>query len=108
MTSGRGLAMHRMGLAAIAAACLLAALPAAAHAKTTWLCRPGLAGDPCTTDLTTTRVSAAGTVLGTDRPRPAARPKVDCFYVYPTISDQPTVNANLNVDPVERSSALYQ
>src|SRR5262249_40375193 len=23
----------------------------------------------------------------------------DCFYVYPTVSAQPTVNANLNIDP---------
>src|SRR3954453_23655422 len=108
MARGGRRAMHRKGVAAVAAVFALAALPAGAHAKTTWLCRPGLANDPCTPDLTTTRISAAGTVLGTDGPRPAARPKVDCFYVYPTISDQPTVNANLNVDPVERSSALYQ
>ena len=34
--------------------------------------------------------------------------KVDCFYVYPTISDQQTQNANLHIDPEERSIALYQ
>jgi hypothetical protein len=38
----------------------------------------------------------------------AKHPKVDCFYVYPTVSDQPTDNANLNIDPEERSIALYQ
>ena len=38
----------------------------------------------------------------------AKAPKIDCFYVYPTVSDQPTANANLTIDPVERSIALYQ
>ena len=41
-------------------------------------------------------------------PGGASNPKIDCFYVYPTVSDQKTVNANLHIDPVERSIALYQ
>ena len=35
-------------------------------------------------------------------------PKIDCFYVYPTVSDQKGPNANLHIDPEERSIALYQ
>src|SRR5581483_5560887 len=35
-------------------------------------------------------------------------PSVDCFYVYPTVRGQQTGNANLHIDPVERSIALYQ
>jgi hypothetical protein len=35
-------------------------------------------------------------------------PRIDCFYVYPTVSDQPGINANLHIDPVQRSIALYQ
>jgi hypothetical protein len=102
--------MHRKGLVAAAAAaiCALAVVPAGASAKTTWLCRPGLANNPCVGDFTTLRVSNTNAVLGIDHPAPAAKPKVDCFYVYPTISDQQTLNANLNIDPVERSSALFE
>ena len=33
---------------------------------------------------------------------------VDCFYVYPTVSDQQTPNANKRVDPEIRSIALFQ
>ena len=41
-------------------------------------------------------------------PKTHGRRKVDCFYVYPTVSDQQTKNANLHIDPEERSIALYQ
>jgi Protein of unknown function (DUF3089) len=64
---------------------------------TAWLCRPGAAGDPCTSALTTTVVARNGSTR-VERAAPAARPRVDCFYVYPTISGQQTVNANLAVD----------
>jgi len=55
---------------------------------TVWLCRPGAAHDPCLTSQTTTVVGADGStkVVTTE---PAAEPKVDCFYVYPTVSAQP-------------------
>lgn len=33
--------------------------------------------------------------------RPATDPRIDCFYLYPRISDQTTPNANLHVDPQE-------
>jgi hypothetical protein len=39
---------------------------------------------------------------------PAADPPVDCFYVYPTVSRQKTVNANLTIDPEERAVAMAQ
>ena len=74
---------------------------------TTWLCRPGLADDPCTSDLDSTSVSADGTKLVRDA-APASDPKFDCFYVYPTVSKQPTVNANLTVDPAEIEVAIQQ
>jgi hypothetical protein len=35
-------------------------------------------------------------------------PPIDCFYVYPTVSDQKGPNANLHIDPEEKSIALYQ
>ncbi|MFN8159817.1 MAG: DUF3089 domain-containing protein [Solirubrobacterales bacterium] len=93
-------------LAAIAAVPVLAVAPASAK-PTHWLCRPGLAENPCLADMTATVVGAAG---GTrvEHSRPARRPGVDCFYVYPTVSGQQTVNANLHIDPSEISIAEVQ
>jgi hypothetical protein len=81
---------------------------AAAPTSTVWLCRPGLANNPCTPDLTTTRYNNTGQVISVHHAKPAPRPPIDCFYVYPTVSDQKTPTANFDVDPVLRSIALYQ
>jgi Protein of unknown function (DUF3089) len=81
---------------------------AAAGAKTIWLCRPGQHPDPCTPGLSTTYYSPQLKPLGVAHPKPVAHPKIDCFYVYPTVSDQTTVFSNRHVDPEERSIALYQ
>jgi Protein of unknown function (DUF3089) len=71
-----------------------------------WLCRPGQKPDPCASDRTATVVSGTG---GTSvEHAPANKPPIDCFYVYPTVSTQPTSNANLNVDPEERAIAIRQ
>jgi hypothetical protein len=42
------------------------------------------------------------------RDRRARDPAVDCFYVYPTISGQPTINANLSIGFRQRAIALAQ
>ncbi len=63
---------------------------------TVWLCRPGLAANPCTSNLTTTVIARDG-ASRVERARPAPQPTVDCFYVYPTISGEPTINANRTV-----------
>ena len=76
--------------------------------STVWLCRPGQAPDPCSPDLTTTRVRLPDTTVGVNRTQAASSPRVDCFYVYPTVSDQKTPNADLTVDPQEQSIALFQ
>jgi Protein of unknown function (DUF3089) len=107
------------GLAAAALATLSPGGPASAGAAqvsrtdaagTVWLCRPGIAQNPCSTTFATKAVSANGTskIL-----TPAAAPggvkaKTDCFYVYPTVSQQTTINANLNIDPAEISVAKGQ
>ena len=75
---------------------------------TVWLCRPGLASDPCTSDLTTTVVARNGDDARIERAVPRASPPVDCFYVYPTISGQPTINANLAIGFREREVAVAQ
>ncbi len=74
---------------------------------TVWLCRPGLADDPCTSALTTTVVPRRG-ATHLERAFPASKPAIDCFYVYPTISGQPTINANRAIEFRERVIALAQ
>jgi hypothetical protein len=72
-----------------------------------WLCRPGQAADPCTANLDATVFHANGTTT-TQPGSPAKDPPIDCFYVYPTVSAQKTVNANLTVDPEETAVAIAQ
>src|SRR5262245_5260441 len=84
------------------------ALAPGAAANTVWLCKPGMAHDPCTPKLTTTRLSATGKQLGTANVKRVRNPAYDCFYVYPTVSDQTTPQATKRIDPEERSVALYQ
>ena len=59
----------------------------------TWLCRPGRQ-DACAVDLTTTIVAANGKMK---REKWVANPKapIDCFYVYPTVSNDPTGNSDM-------------
>jgi pimeloyl-ACP methyl ester carboxylesterase len=82
------------------------ATPSAAS-DTVWLCRPGLADNPCESDLTTTVVAADGTST-IEEASPAEDPPIDCFYVYPTVSGQTTVNADLNIDPEQTAIAIQQ
>ena len=74
---------------------------------TVWLCRPHLAHNPCTRDRTATLVAADGTTRS-EHPVTAKSRPVDCFYVYPTVSLQPTINANLDIDPNQISVAIAQ
>jgi len=92
---------------ACAACLLLPGVASAAKDDTVWLCKPGLADSPCDVDLSTTLVSPTGAVVGQKTPK-RKQPKVDCFYVYPTVSDDPGMNSDLEADPEERSIALYQ
>ena len=72
-----------------------------------WLCRPGLPGDPCTANLTTTVIPVSGPTT-VEHAAPAKNPPVDCFYVYPTVSGQSGVVANLHIDPSETAVARIQ
>lgn len=97
-----------------AAVLLTAALAAPASAgagpapsDTVWLCRPGIESNPCRESLATTVESPDGGSRTTDPPLPR-RPRVDCFYVYPTVSEQPAVNADRSIDPELVAIARYQ
>ncbi|MEV0709526.1 DUF3089 domain-containing protein [Nocardia aurea] len=72
-----------------------------------WLCRPGLADDPCTASTATTVRRTGQPDLREEAPAPAD-PGVDCFYVYPTVSLQPTPNADTTVTPELRTVAAQQ
>jgi pimeloyl-ACP methyl ester carboxylesterase len=76
-------------------------------AGTIWLCRPGLADNPCLSSLTTTVLEAKGGSR-VERVPATANPGVDCFYVYPTVSPEQTVNANREVDFALREVAIAQ
>ena len=75
-----------------------------------WLCRPGLANDPCTASLAATVAPGPSPTSSTtvQRNPPATTPAIDCFYVYPTVSAQHTTNADLHIDPAERLVAAAQ
>jgi hypothetical protein len=83
------------------------ASPSAVPSSTVWLCLPGLADNPCESDLTTTVVSADGSTT-TEEAVPAEDPPIDCFYVYPTVSGQETENASLDIDPEQTAVAVQQ
>jgi hypothetical protein len=82
--------------------------PLRAASGTVWLCRPGQAADPCTTGRAATAVTGRGsTTLSLARTSSAAS-RFDCFYVYPTVSTEPGVNADLTVQTAERAAAVVQ
>jgi Protein of unknown function (DUF3089) len=108
---GRRGPCFRSLVAGAAALFALAALPAAADGAsrhTVWLCRPGVTHDPCTPPMATTHLANDGSVIKVDKPPIDRHPRIDCFYLYPTVSDDPGSNSDLSIDPEERSIALYQ
>jgi hypothetical protein len=99
--------MSRPLLAVALAAVLILAATGSASAKTAWLCSPQSKSDPCDYGLKSTLVKADGT-RSTKSYAAARHPKVDCFYVYPTVSDQKATNATLAKDPEIKAIATYQ
>jgi hypothetical protein len=79
----------------------------AAATSTVWLCLPGMPDDPCQQSLTTTAVTATG-ATSVSSPKPTASAAFACFYVYGTVSQEPSVNADLRRGTAEIDSALAQ
>lgn len=71
-----------------------------------WLCRPGRQ-DACAVDLTTTVVAANGK-LTVEKWSPKPDAPIDCFYVYPTVSNDPTPNSDMNPGAEEMGVILAQ
>lgn len=74
-----------------------------------WLCHPGMSAkeNPCLSSLRTEAVGPNGTIRSFSPKRPS-RPPIDCFYVYPTVSGQPTEFADLSADGAVRGVAVQQ
>jgi hypothetical protein len=60
----------------------------------TWLCLPGLKTGACATNLSATEIAADGSTKVLPFTRPA-NPAFDCFYVYPTASEDTTPNSDM-------------
>jgi hypothetical protein len=101
----------------IAAAALAAATAAPAQSQapatapdyskdSTWLCLPGRA-DTCSTPIPTTDLNPGG-YGATAQSAVAKDPPIDCFYVYPTVSNDQGMNSDLIVDRTEKLAAEVQ
>jgi hypothetical protein len=100
----------------LAAAALAAAAPAPAQSPSPapdytrdadWLCLPGRS-DVCSTPVPTTALNPNGYgSVGNSGP-PEKTPPVDCFYVYPTVSNDQGLNSDLQVGREERLATETQ
>jgi len=97
-------------LAAFAVAFAMSGTAVAKTAKTVWLCKPHQMPDPCEASRESTVVTYNGNerkeekvTIGKTKP-----PPIDCFYVYPTVSEQEGPNANLTIEPQETQIAIDQ
>ena len=71
-----------------------------------WLCRPGRT-DACAIDHTTTVIAADGKLAREPWTADPGAP-IDCFYVYPTVSTDPTPNSDMTADPAELNVVRQQ
>ena len=80
--------------------------PASYADPASWLCRPGKEA-ACTTGLDAMVVTADGArTLQTFQP--AADPPIDCFYVYPTVSHEPTTYSDMAASPEVEATVRSQ
>ena len=71
-----------------------------------WLCLPGRA-DTCSAAVPATELGPAG--YGPSAPNEIAKdPPLDCFYVYPTVSNDAGLNSDLNAGREEKLAAESQ
>jgi pimeloyl-ACP methyl ester carboxylesterase len=78
--------------------------PKVAHADyanpALWLCRPDLKDNKCKVDLDATVIAASGKTT-VEKFVPAKDPKIDCFFVYPTVSLDPGWQSDFVADRME-------
>lgn len=74
----------------------------------TWLCRPGKTdGNACGYDMTTTVIQANGKET-VERYKPNPKAPIDCFYVYPTVSNDPGVISDMTPGLEEQNVVKQQ
>lgn len=96
-----------ISIAAVAAFAQPAPQPNDYRDAKSWLCRPGQHGDACDVDLTTT-VIAPGGKLTEEKWTADPNAPVDCFYVYPTVSTDPTPYSDMIPDAAEMNVIRQQ
>lgn len=72
-----------------------------------WLCRPGRSGDACAVDLTTSVIAGDGKVVRETFTANAQAP-IDCFYVYPTVSNDQANSSDLAIGAEEQNVIRQQ
>lgn len=77
---------------------------------TNWLCHPELTGtlNACEQSQRTLFVDKQGNATSEQLPPGAVDTSVDCFYVYPTTSGDPTANSDRIADVQERETTFQQ
>ena len=90
-----------------AAPAMVAATPNDYGNADNWLCLPGKKNSACDTNLDTTVVSADGTT-SEEKYVAAKNPKIDCFYVYPTVSRDPGVVSTMKEGSEEKLVTAVQ
>ena len=75
--------------------------------STVWLCKPGVVPDPCAGNLSYSVVPAT-VPTGVVHPKVPTSPPIDCFYVYPTVSQETTPNADRAIQSTEIGVAKEQ
>ena len=101
------LAAIALSVAAPAPASAQGPSPAPDYAKdSSWLCLPGRK-DVCSTPVPTTALNPNG-YGSVGRSDVAKDPPLDCFYVYPTISNDPGLNSDMIAGPEEKLTAQTQ
>lgn len=74
---------------------------------TQWLCSPEIPADPCDLPSDTTD-QLTGLATAAPARAPESEKPVDCFYVYPTVSNQVALNADRVASPEVESIARFQ
>lgn len=93
-------------LLAVIAAATLANAPADYRNQSNWICRPGRE-DACVPDSIRAIVSEDGSITK-EAIHAASAPGADCFYVYPTASQEPTPNSDMTAGTAEKGQAASQ
>jgi hypothetical protein len=104
---GAGLALALLISSLAAPRSAFAAEPEDYSRDASWLCRPGRA-DVCSEPVVSTVIPPDGSAISKRTYAPDPSAPIDCFYVYPTVSEEETANADMTAGPGEKRAAGSQ